>query len=144
MATAGIALAAFIRRHTGMQIDMALCVVAVVGLVGVVWVVFALLAVALVAGARGARHYADAFNGHSLALSGKGTAATLRLSSACLAGQRPQTLPGSAWTKIRLMALVPRSSSVTGTRFEAALPMQPSPPRKAARLERSAFRSHQS
>ena len=51
IALAGIAsLAAFIRRHTGMQIGMALCLIAVVGLVGVVWVVFALLAVALVAG----------------------------------------------------------------------------------------------
>jgi hypothetical protein len=51
IALAGIAaVAAFIRRHTGMQVGMALCVVAVVGLVGVVWVVFALLAVALVAG----------------------------------------------------------------------------------------------
>ena len=51
IALAGIAVvAAFIRRHTGMQIGIALCVVAVVGLVGVVWVVFALLAVALVAG----------------------------------------------------------------------------------------------
>jgi hypothetical protein len=48
---AGIAaVAAFIRRHTGVQIGMALCLIAVVGLVGVVWVVFALLAVALVAG----------------------------------------------------------------------------------------------
>ena len=44
------ALAAFIRRHTGMEIGMALCLIAVVGLFGVVWVVFALLAVALVAG----------------------------------------------------------------------------------------------
>ena len=51
IALVGIAaLAAFIRRHTGMQIGIALCVVAVVGLVGVVWVVFALLAVALVSG----------------------------------------------------------------------------------------------
>ena len=51
IALVGIAaLAAFIRRHTGMQIGIALCVVAVVGLAGAVWVVFALLAVALVAG----------------------------------------------------------------------------------------------
>ena len=51
IALAGIAaLAAFIRRHTGgMEIGLALCLVAVVGLVAVVWVVFALLAVALVA-----------------------------------------------------------------------------------------------
>jgi hypothetical protein len=44
------AAAAFIRRHTGMQIGMALCLIAVVRLVAVVWVLFALLAVALVAG----------------------------------------------------------------------------------------------
>jgi hypothetical protein len=44
------ALAAVIRRHTHMEIGMALCLIAVVGLVGVVWVVFALLAVTLVAG----------------------------------------------------------------------------------------------
>ena len=51
IALAGIAaLAAFIRRHTGVQIGIALCLIAVVGLVGVLWVVFALLAVALVAG----------------------------------------------------------------------------------------------
>jgi hypothetical protein len=51
IALAGIAtLAALIRRHTGMQIGMALCLIAVVGLVGLVWIVFALLAVALVAG----------------------------------------------------------------------------------------------
>jgi hypothetical protein len=50
IALTGIAaLAAFIRRHTGMQIGIALCLIAVVGLVAVVWVVFALLAVALVA-----------------------------------------------------------------------------------------------
>ena len=51
IALAGIAaLAALIRRHTGMEIGMALCLIAAVGLIGVVWVVFALLAVALVAG----------------------------------------------------------------------------------------------
>ena len=43
------ALAALIRRHTGMEVGLALCLVAVVGLIGLVWVVFALLAVALVA-----------------------------------------------------------------------------------------------
>ena len=49
IALAGIAaLAALIRRHTGMEIGMALCLIAVVGLVGLAWVVFALLAVALV------------------------------------------------------------------------------------------------
>src|ERR1700733_13384270 len=51
IALAGIAaLAALIRRHTGMEVGSALCLIAVVGLVAVVWVVFALLAVALVAG----------------------------------------------------------------------------------------------
>jgi hypothetical protein len=51
LALAGIAaLAAPIRRHTGMEVGMALCLIAVVGLIGLVWVVFALLAVALVAG----------------------------------------------------------------------------------------------
>ena len=51
IALVGIAaLAAFIRRPTGMEIGMALCLIAVVGLIGVVWVMFALLAVALVAG----------------------------------------------------------------------------------------------
>src|ERR1700733_1255145 len=51
IALVGIAaLAALIPRHTGMEIGMALCLIAVVGLFGVVWVVFALLAVALVAG----------------------------------------------------------------------------------------------
>jgi len=51
IALVGIAaLAAFIRRHTGMEVGLALCLIAVVGLVTVVWVVFALLAVALVAG----------------------------------------------------------------------------------------------
>ena len=51
IALVGIAaLAALIRRHTGMEIGMALCLIAVVGFIGVVWVVFALLAVALVAG----------------------------------------------------------------------------------------------
>ena len=51
IALAGItALAALIRRHTGMEVGLALCLIAVVGLVAVVWVVFALLAVALVAG----------------------------------------------------------------------------------------------
>ena len=50
IALAGIAaLAALIRRHTGMEVGLALCLIAVVGLVAVVWVVFALLAVALVA-----------------------------------------------------------------------------------------------
>ena len=51
IALAGIAaLAALIRRHTGIEIGLALCLIAVVGLVTVMWVVFALLAVALVAG----------------------------------------------------------------------------------------------
>ena len=51
IALTGIAaLAGLIRRHTGMEIGMALCLIAVVGFIGVVWVVFALLAVALVAG----------------------------------------------------------------------------------------------
>ena len=51
IALTGIAaLAVIIRRHTGMEIGMALCLIAVVGLVGLVWVAFALLAVALVAG----------------------------------------------------------------------------------------------
>jgi hypothetical protein len=51
IALAGIAaLAAPIRRHTGMEVCLALCLIALVGLVAVVWVVFALLAVALVAG----------------------------------------------------------------------------------------------
>ena len=52
IALAGIAALAapLIRRHTGMEIGMALCLIAAVGLIGVVWVVFALLAVALVAG----------------------------------------------------------------------------------------------
>ena len=51
IALVGIAaLAALIRRHTGMEVGLALCLIAVVGLVAVVWVVFALLAVALVAG----------------------------------------------------------------------------------------------
>ena len=50
IALAGMAaLAALIRRHTGMEVGLALCLVAVVGLIGLVWVVFALLAVALVA-----------------------------------------------------------------------------------------------
>ncbi len=44
------ALAAVIRRHTGMALGAALSLVAVVGLVGLVWVVFALVALALVAG----------------------------------------------------------------------------------------------
>jgi hypothetical protein len=44
------ASAALIRRHTDMEIGMALCLIAVVGLIGVVWVVFALLAVVLVEG----------------------------------------------------------------------------------------------
>jgi hypothetical protein len=51
IALVGIAaLAALIRRHTGMEVGLALCLIAVVGLIGLVWVVFALLAVALVAG----------------------------------------------------------------------------------------------
>ena len=44
------ALAALIRRHTGIEVCLALCLIALVGLVAVVWVIFALLAVALVAG----------------------------------------------------------------------------------------------
>ena len=51
IALTGIAaLAALIRRHTGMALGAALSLVALVGLAGLVWVVFALLAVALVAG----------------------------------------------------------------------------------------------
>ena len=51
IALVGIAaLAALIRRHTGMALGAALSLVAVVGLVGLVWVVFALVALALVAG----------------------------------------------------------------------------------------------
>ena len=51
IALAGIAaVAAFMRRHTGMEVGLALCLIAVVELVGVVWVVFALVAVAVVAG----------------------------------------------------------------------------------------------
>ena len=54
IALAGIAAsAALIRRHTGMEVCLALCLIALVGLVAVVWVVFALLAVALVAGGDG-------------------------------------------------------------------------------------------
>ena len=50
MALAGIAaLAALIRRHTGMEIGWR-CARRAGGAGGVVWVVFALLAVALVAG----------------------------------------------------------------------------------------------
>ena len=51
------ALAALIRRHTGMTLGAALSLVALVGLAGLVWVVFAWLAVALVAGCDGTRHY---------------------------------------------------------------------------------------
>ena len=48
---AGIAaLAALIRGHTGIEVCLALWLIALVGLVAVVWVIFALLAVALVAG----------------------------------------------------------------------------------------------
>ena len=48
---AGIAaLAALIRRHTGMEVGLALCLIAVVGLVVLVWVVFALVVLELVAG----------------------------------------------------------------------------------------------
>ena len=48
---AGIAaLAALIRRHTGIEVGMALCLIAVVGLVVLVWVVFALVVLALVTG----------------------------------------------------------------------------------------------
>jgi hypothetical protein len=51
IALTGIAaLAALIRRHTGMALAAALTLVAVVGLVGLVWVVFALVALALVTG----------------------------------------------------------------------------------------------
>lgn len=51
IALAGIAaLAALMRRHTGMAIGAALSLVALVGLAGLVWVVFARLAVALVTG----------------------------------------------------------------------------------------------
>jgi hypothetical protein len=44
------ALAALIRRHTGMEVGMALCFIAIVGLAVLVWVVFALVALAMVQG----------------------------------------------------------------------------------------------
>jgi hypothetical protein len=51
IALAGIAaLAALIRRHTRMEVAMALCLIAIVGLVVLVWVVFALVVAALVGG----------------------------------------------------------------------------------------------
>lgn len=51
IALVGIAaLAALIRRHTGMEVGMALSLIAMVGLVVLVWVVFAFVALALVAG----------------------------------------------------------------------------------------------
>jgi hypothetical protein len=51
IALAGIAaLAALIRRHTGMALGAALTFVALVGLAGLGWVVIALVALALVAG----------------------------------------------------------------------------------------------
>ena len=51
IALVGIAaLAVFIRRHTGAQIGMALCLIAVVGLAGLGWVIIALVALALVTG----------------------------------------------------------------------------------------------
>ena len=51
IALVGIAaLAALIRRHTGMEVGMALPLIAMVGLVVLVWVVFAFVALALVAG----------------------------------------------------------------------------------------------
>jgi len=44
------ALAALIRRRKGMEVGMAMCLIAVVGLVVVVWVVFAFVALALITG----------------------------------------------------------------------------------------------
>jgi len=51
IALVGIAaLAALIRRHSGMALGGALSLIAMVGLVVLVWVVFALVALALVTG----------------------------------------------------------------------------------------------
>ena len=51
IALTGIAaLAVLIRRHTGVEVGMALCLIAVVGLVVLVWVVFAFVALALITG----------------------------------------------------------------------------------------------
>jgi len=44
------ALAALIRRRTGMEVGMALWLIAVVGLIVLVWVVFVLVVVAVVQG----------------------------------------------------------------------------------------------
>ena len=44
------ALAALIRRHSGIEVGRALCFIAIVGLVVLVWVVFAFVALAVVAG----------------------------------------------------------------------------------------------
>jgi hypothetical protein len=50
IALAGVAaLAALIRRHTGLEVGLALCLIAVVGLIAVVWVAVALVALAVVA-----------------------------------------------------------------------------------------------
>jgi hypothetical protein len=51
IALAGIAaMAVLIRRHTGLEVGLALCLISAVGLIVVAWVVLALVALAVVAG----------------------------------------------------------------------------------------------